>query len=423
MSELRTAAKAAAPMVGYPSLPVAALTLLPFALGYFMSYLFRAVNAIVAPNLVADVGLTASELGLLTAAYLVSFALFQLPLGILLDRYGPRRVQIGLLACAGLGALLFSVGQGVLSLAAARALIGLGVAGGLMASFKAVVVWVPEDRRQLASACVMSFGALGLIVSTLPMDVAVAQFGWRAAFASLGVATLAVAALIAVVVPEGRATAAPATLAAQVRDVGTIYADRAFYGLAPLLAATAGTHIAIQTLWAGPWFRDVAGFDRAGVAHHLFLTAAAFFVGILFTGVLADRLVRRGVSVLTVLVCFIVAFLVAQTVILFGRTPLMLPAWLLFGMLGQVAILAYPWLSSHFGAARSGRANTAMNLLIFAAAFALQAGIGWIIDRYPKTAGGGYALEAYQAGFGLCLALQLVALGYYFYSRRRGPSN
>ena len=117
--------------------------LAPFACGYFLSYLFRAVNAVVAPDLVRDVGLSASELGLLTAAYLIAFALFQLPLGMLLDRFGPRRVQTVLLCCAAAGGLLFAIADDVVTLTFARALIVLGIAGGLMAGFKAVVLWLP----------------------------------------------------------------------------------------------------------------------------------------------------------------------------------------------------------------------------------------------------------------------------------------
>src|ERR1700694_5203953 len=109
----------------------------PFALGYFLTYLLRAVNAVVAPDLVAEIGLDAAELGLLTAAYLGAFALFQLPLGVLLDRYGPRRVQVALLGVAAFGCLLFAFGRNALMLTAARALIGLGFCGGLMGGFKA----------------------------------------------------------------------------------------------------------------------------------------------------------------------------------------------------------------------------------------------------------------------------------------------
>ena len=129
------------------SLARTVVILAPFALGYFLSYLFRAVNAIVAPNLVAEVGLTASELGLLTAAYLIGFAACQLPLGIALDSYGPRRVQACFLIAAASGALLFASADSAIGLAAARALIGIGFAGGLMSGFKAVVLWVPEPRR------------------------------------------------------------------------------------------------------------------------------------------------------------------------------------------------------------------------------------------------------------------------------------
>jgi hypothetical protein len=144
--------------------------LAPFAFGYFLSYLFRAVNAVVGPDLATDIGLSATALGLLTSAYLFAFALFQLPLGVLLDRYGPRRVQTGLFGCAAAGSLLFSIGDDVVTLTVARALIGLGFAGGLMSGFKAVVLWVPEPRRALANASVMSFGALGLLVATVPMQ-------------------------------------------------------------------------------------------------------------------------------------------------------------------------------------------------------------------------------------------------------------
>jgi sugar phosphate permease len=137
--------------------------LTPFALGYFLTYLLRAVNAVVAPDLVAEIGLSAAELGLLTAAYLGAFALFQLPLGVLLDRYGPRRVQATLFGVAALGCLLFAIGTDALELTAARALIGLGFSGGLMSGFKAIVLWVSGPRRALANACVMFFRRLGSV--------------------------------------------------------------------------------------------------------------------------------------------------------------------------------------------------------------------------------------------------------------------
>jgi len=391
--------------------------LVPFAAGYFLSYLFRSVNAVVGPRLVDEIGLSAAGLGLLTSAYLFAFAAFQLPLGVLLDRFGPRRVQTALLGCAALGSLLFALAEDLATLTAARALIGLGFAGGLMSGFKAIVLWIPEPRRPLANAGVMSFGALGILVATLPVELAVQAFGWRAVFVALAAITLAVATLILLAVPERDGPRVAESLAGQIAAVIGILRDATFWRLAPLLTATAGTHLAIQTLWAGPWLRDVAGLDRIGVANHLMAMAVGFLIGIVLSGVVADRLVRRGVDLLTVMLGFLMLFYLSQLAILMQWTALNLPMWVLFGMTGQVAILAYPWLSSHYGAALSGRANTAMNLLIFGAAFGVQYAIGALIDRFPQTADGGYSPQGYQVAFGVFFVLQLLALGWYLLGR------
>ena len=78
--------------------------------------------------------------------------------------------------------------------------------------------------------------------------------------------------------------------------------------------------------------------------------------------------------------------------------------------MGQTAILSYPWLASYFGVELAGRANTAMNLLVFSTAFISQYAIGVIIDFWPPTETGGYASAGYQTGFGLFLGLQVVAM-------------
>jgi predicted MFS family arabinose efflux permease len=391
--------------------------LAPFGAGYFLTYLLRAVNAVVAPDLVGELGLGAAELGLLTAAYLGAFALFQLPLGVLLDRYGPRRVQAALVSVAAAGCALFAIGDDVTTLTLARAMIGLGFAGGLMSGFKAIVVWVPEPRRALANACVMSFGALGLLTATAPSEFAARMMGWRMLFFVLAAITFATALVILTVVPERKSPPAAEKLGGQIRQLAGIFGDRAFLAIAPLLATTAGTHIAIQTLWAGPWFRDVAGLDRVGVANYLFITGTAFFVGILSSGAIADWFVRRGFSELTVMIGYLMLFFASQAGIVLELHDFRLLIWFAFGMSGQVAILAYPWLSSRFGAALSGRANTAMNLLIFLAAFAIQYAIGAIIALFPAAAGR-YDPRSYQVAFGIFLAVQLATFGLYLANRR-----
>ena len=393
--------------------------LAPFAAGFFLSYMYRVINAVVAPDLVRDIGLSASELGLLTAAYLAAFGLFQLPLGLLLDRFGPRRVQTALLLTAAAGSLLVAIGTNAASLTAARALIGLGFAGGLMAGFKAVVLWLRPERHALANACIMSVGALGIMVATVPAELAVQLVGWRGLFTGAAVITVAVACLIFLIVPERADSHQVQPLRQQLVDIVRIYRDRFFWRLAPLVSLTAGSFLAIQTLWAGPWLRDVAGFDRSDVALNLLFLAVAFLVGTLLTGVVADRLGRRGIDQLHVMIGGIVLFGLAQAAILAEWTGLTIVIWALFGMSGQVGMLAYPRLSQHFGAALSGRAQTAMNLLLFLSAFALQFVVGTIIDRFPVSETGAFDPAGYRWGFGLLLALQILAFGWYL----RGPAD
>jgi predicted MFS family arabinose efflux permease len=386
--------------------------LAPFAAGYFLTYMLRAVNAVVAPDLVGELRLGAAELGLLTASYLGAFALFQLPLGVLLDRYGPRRVQAALFAVAAAGCALFAVGGNALTLTLARGMIGLGFAGGLMSSFKANVIWVPAPRRALANASVMSFGALGLLMATAPTELAVGIMGWRMVFVVLAVVTVAVALVILAVVPERKAEPVAETLSEQVRQLGVIFRDRAFLAIAPLLASTAGTHIAIQTLWAGPWFRDVAQLDRTGVANYLFVTGVAFFAGILSSGAIADWFVRRGVSELSVMIGFLLLFFLSQAGIVFEVHELRLP---LFAFGERAGGAGLPWLSSRFGAARRPCQHGHEPAPFLA--FAIQYAIGAVIGLFPPGSAGGYDPRSYQVAFGIFLGVQLLCFGLYLANR------
>jgi predicted MFS family arabinose efflux permease len=191
-----------------------------------------------------------------------------------------------------------------------------------MSGFKAVVLWVPESRA-LANVAIMSFGALGILVATTPTELAVETVGWRAVFIALAAITCAVAT-------PCRSSARPrpaSNWARQVASLLRILRDPVFWRLAPLLATTAGTHIAIQTLWAGPWFRDVTGLDRVGVANHLMAMAVAFLAGILLSGADADWFVRCGVDLLSVMLGFLVLFLCSELAIVLQWVSVNLPMW------------------------------------------------------------------------------------------------
>ena len=395
------------------TLPRILLTaLLPFAAGYFMSYLLRAVNAVVAPDLVQDLSLSPAELGLLTAAYLGAFALFQLPLGVLLDRYGPRKVQAGLLSIAALGCLAFAFAGDFLGLFAARAMIGLGFSAGLMASYKSSATWVPVERRSLANTAIMSFGALGLVVATEPTQHLVALIGWRNAFVIFAGLIMLAAVFILVAAPAKDTVGEPAPLRQQFAEMLAILRTPLFWRLAPLLGLTSGVQIGVQTLWAGPWLRDVMGLTREEVGRHLLYMAVAFMVGIFSAGLVADRLGRRGIGPMQVMLGFIVLYLLAQVLIVLRVDGLMFPAWLAVAAFGQVAVLAFPWFAARIGRELAGRANATINFSMFVVAFAAQYLVGIVIGLFPAT-GTGYSPQGYSWALGLFLGAQILALAWY----------
>ncbi len=409
-----------APPEFQPSTTTAFRVFAPFAGGYFLSYVFRSVNAVIAPDLVRDIGLTAADLGLLTSAYFLAFALFQLPLGLLLDRFGPRRVEAALLMVAGAGAGLFAVATTLPALAFARALIGLGVSACLMGGFKAFVLWFPRHRQPLVNGALVAIGGLGAIAATQPVEIAAEWVGWRGVFAGLAALTVAAGAFIFLVVPERAAEARGGGL---VAGLGAILGSRLFWRLTPLAATVHAGFLGIQSLWAGPWLRDVAGLDRAGVADHLLTMAAALVVGSFGMGAIAGRLERWGVpllAIVTVGAALLIGVQIAIATGLAAAWPRV--AWALFGLCGGFGALYYASLTRGFAPHLAGRVVTSINFLTFLGAFLVQYGVGRIIDFYPPTGGEGYAPDSYGVAFGVVIAAQIAAFAWFVAGGRRRPA-
>ena len=393
---------------------------LPFAAGYFLSYLYRTINAVLAPELVADLHLDAAALGLLTSVYFLTFAAFQLPLGVLLDRFAPQRVEALLLLLAAAGAALFAVSAGMEELVLGRALIGLGVSACLMASLKTFVMWFPPQRLPAVNGWVMAFGGLGALMATAPVELALGLTSWRGVFGGLAVLTLVLSGVLLLVVPDHPpAGHGGGTWREQMRGIVGIYTSRVFWRLAPISLLVMSAHMAIQGLWAGPYLRDIGGLDRLAVADHLFWIAAGMVAGFLSIGTLAYRLSHLGIPAVVVAVGGMAVFLALQLAIATGVAGGNLLIWIGFGFFGTAGNLTYAILSQSFPRHLAGRVNTALNLLVFVGAFSLQWGLGAVIGLWPQ-AGGGYGLMGYQTAFGTVLALQVLALGWYGYASREG---
>lgn len=384
-----------------------ATILLPFASGYFLSYLYRTINALIADTLVDEFSLSAAELGVLTAALFLTFGALQLPLGAWLDRFGPRRVQAVLLSLAAIGAAGFAYADDLLWLVIGRALIGLGVAGALMAGLKALVMWWPAEHIAFANGWLIALGTLGAVAATAPAEMLMVSMGWRGLFLLLSILSVLAALLILRCVPERPAGARGETIASGM-TIRAIFQDARFWRLAPLSATTVGSAWALQGLWVGPWLADVEGLPRGDIVMHLLAMGIALSASALFLGSAGDQLRRRGVALSTTF-AFAATIALAAQLALVLRWPL--PAWLpwvAIAGIGAATVLSYAILTEIFPKSASGRANGALNLLHIGMAFAVQVGVGFFIDLWP-TEEGRHPAIAYQTALGIILALEAIA--------------
>ena len=376
------------------------------------------VNAVLAPTLAAEFGLSAGGLGLLSSMYFFSFALCQLPVGVAMDRFGPRRVNAVLLLVAAAGGVWFASAESAAGAMAARALIGVGVSVALMSSLTAFVLWYPVDRLSTLNAVAFSVGIVGAMTVTVPLELLLRVWPWRQAFMLIVGVTVAVSLLLWLWVPERRAAARDKSLVEEIHELRKLLADAAFLRLAVCLGTSQCAAIALTTLWIATWLRDVAGYTPAEVARGLLAVNAAMIVGYLAFGRAADLLQRRGRSALPLLIGGVAFSSLCLALLIAGINSLVL--WCAFVAAATAVVLGYSILSRRYPKAMAGRANTAINVFAFVGSFAGQWGVGLVLDLWPPHVEGntaGYAAEAYPWALGMTWAVQLAGLAWLWAGR------
>ncbi|MBR8333027.1 MFS transporter [Burkholderia ambifaria] len=396
---------------------VQARVLALFAIGYFVSYVFRGVNLGFAPFVTHELGLSAADLGLLTSLYFLGFAGAQIPAGVLLDHFGPRRVTAGMLLFAAAGAAVFGVAHDLGTMMIGRLLIGVGVSVCLGAAFKALAQHFPVARLPLLNGLVMAVGGLGGVAVGSPLTWLLGFASWRAICGGLAVLTIVVAAAIGFGAPEAERPRHQGGLVSQFKGTWHILSSRAFWKISSFSVVTQGVFYAMQSLWVGPYLRDVAGFDAQRAAQLVSVLGFAMMAGCVGFGAAARVLERRGVSVQAFCGVGMALFVATQAAIV-AHVPLP-PAvlWAAYGMFGGVGILTYAVLARHFPAHLIGRANTTLTLVIFVLIFAFQIGIGAVLSHWPAI-DGHYPAAAHFTAWSALLALQLASAVWYAWPER-----
>lgn len=393
-----------------------------FSLGYFVSYLFRGVNLGFAPFLTRELGFSATDLGTLTSLYFLGFAGAQIPGGVLLDHFGPRRATAGVMLVAAVGALIFGVAHDLGTMMFGRLLIGIGVSVCLGGAFKATAQHFPVAQLTLVNGLVMAVGGLGGVVVGAPLSWLLSIVDWRSVCIGIAALTAAVAALIWISGPHTLTTHRQPSVLEQFRGTAQILGSQTFWKTATFSALTQAVFYAMQSLWVGAFIRDVSLADAGNAVEHaaslVSVLGGAFIIGNIGFGVLARVFERCGVSVRLFSGITMALFVVVQ-VLLAARVPLPAPLlWAAYGAFGGTGILTYAVLAGYFPPQIIGRLNTTFNLVLFVGIFAAQIAIGAALAHWPAHEGH-YPVVAHQAvWFGL-IALQLAGAVWYFMPARR----
>src|SRR4051794_21131918 len=248
---------------------------------YVLSQFFRAFLAIVAGELTRDIGLDAAQLGDLSAIWFASFAFAQFPVGLALDRIGPRRTMGGFLVLAVAGAAWFAAATSFAGCLAAMALIGAGCAPVLMASMYVFARTYPANRFAVLSSLMIGLGSVGNLLGAAPLAFAVEAYGWRASMGAIAAVTALSCVLTLVLLRDPPAAPNQAKSAGFFAGVSHILLLRPLWPILPLALVSYAVVIALRSLWIAPFFAQVHGFDVTQRGNAAFLMALAMSLGAL----------------------------------------------------------------------------------------------------------------------------------------------
>ena len=380
---------------------------------YMVIQTLRNSIGVIAPNLAAELNLSAAEIGLLSSAFFIAFASAQLPLGVALDRFGPKRTMLVCACIVIVGVLLFASAATPTDLILARALIGVGSCCYLMAPLAFYARRFPPERFSTLAGIQLGLGSIGTLLATAPLAFSAVTVGWRTTFLIMAAAMLVAGVLVAVVVPQDETaplTREPESLRQSVAGILKALRTPSVGRLFLMHLTCYPSFVLIVGLWGGPYLTHVYGYGLEERGDLLFIAAAGQIVGMVLVGPLERRVGSNKIPVLIGAGLTVAALLILAA---FGK----LPSWALVVWLGAFGVITAftPLLIAHgkalFPPELVGRGMTVLNIGTMAGAFLSQTLTGAIISLFDAP-DGVYPLIAYRVGFALqagCLLLSCLA--------------
>jgi MFS family permease len=388
---------------------------------YVVSMFLRNSVGVIAPDLAAEMNLSPIQIGLLSSIYFFAFAATQLPLGLALDRFGPKLCMLVSIGFTVLGSVLFAVAHEAGGLIAARAVLGFGTASFLMAPVALYARWFPPERFSTFAGIQLGLGSLGAIFATAPLAYATASVGWRMTFLGVAVCAAVIGVLVWLIVtddPPGMKTAPrKETFRQSVAGIREVIRTPSMGRVFMMQLSTYPSYVLVVGLWGGPYLTHIYGFDLKGRGDVLFMAAMAGVAGSFSWG-MSDRwfgsykkpvLIGAGMSFISL------ALLAALGTL---PIPLLLAVLTVIGFSTGLVSLVMSHGRSLVAPHLLGRTITLLNIGTMGGGFLVQFVSGTIINFFPTEAGR-YPLEAYQLVFALQAVLVLASLLFYFGSQEK----
>lgn len=386
---------------------------------YFLAYFFRTSTAVVAEDIMTDLFLGASILGLMSSAFFYSYAVAQTPVGILADKLGPRWTITIFASIAFCGCILFALASNVIWLSLGRALMGFGSGGIFVPTQKLFTRWFSPREFASVNGLLISIGNVGALVSTAPLAWLVSSVGWRFSFVvmALLLATLLIFSWLLERDSSSRSFG-PERIAAfssgektkgELSILQGFLRNRDFLLLFPIAFLIYGVVMAYQGLWGGPFLMDVYGLSRSQAGSALMMIGIGVVIGCPLGGIVSDRTGRRKKIFQAGLLGMVLFW--APVAIWVGTLPIF---WIyLLGFFLGIAngfYLVYQTIAKEsFSPKMLATGLATLNIAPFLGAALFQSFTGYIVEIRGKMTNG-YTPEAYQTVFLAYLFALLFAL-------------
>ena len=387
-----------------------------FACGYFISALLRAITATLSPLLTSEFSLSAGDLGLLAGGYFLGFASMQIPLGYLLDKYGPKKIVSSFLLIAIIGTIAFALAQNFAGLLLSRILIGVGVSACLMGPLTAYRIWLADEYQQRANAWMLMVLSMGFVFSTLPVQILLPVIGWRWVFGLIAILIFLVILMTIFFIPKWKNNETNEELNNN-SSLSIVWKNQFFLSTIPLGLFNYGGMVAIQTLWAGPWMVRVSGYNPMESATGLFWINITMLIAFFIFGYILPKVTKLGFETMKIMKIGLPISYVSLLMIIFLGNNAGALFFTIYLLTSIVLTLTQPAVALSFPTKIAGTSLTSFNLLIFVGTFIMQWGIGVAIDISKYL--GFSETKSFQIAFSLYLIICVISYLYFLYKNKK----